>query len=517
MRVVGIDINPAGIRVVRLDKNFRDLAVAGVSERAFAQPTGPDPGELEKALVSLKQEGALEGEFWVTSLSTDKGYLRLLEIPAADAEKTNLLVRNELDGATPEPIDENTTIASQILQTEKGRSSKVLAAMVTSSEVSSLLARFSSAGLDPQLVTLDGAALSGLAGRLAPSDAVVFLDLGMQMSTLVVTQNGVPILIRTIKRGLWPMAQRVAHATELPPAELIRRLDMVTIPESLLTEVAQPFAVEIRRSVQGLRKSGVTPQLFVLAGEGARMKSLDNELASLTGLVASAFSLEPLQFKSQVQKRGAVIGLSPLFTAGNERYARALSLALAGLDKSKALSLRQGALSFRGDFSRVAGQIVRVAMIMLFLLGLSGLVAYGRYRMLKAEERQVVANLSKALKESTGKDLAELDAIDTLLTGSDKAVVKKPWPETTAFDILLAISQRVPKDTKVDINKINIQAKKTTLQGEIDNAGDVDDITTALKSFECFKEMKPGSVKQITSRDGTQRHDFTLDIETTCP
>jgi Tfp pilus assembly PilM family ATPase len=519
MRVVGIDINPSGVRVVRLDKNFRDLAVAGVAERAFAQPSGPDLGEIEKALTSLKQEGALDGELWVTSLASEKGYLRILEIPHADAEKTNLLVRNELDGATPEPIDEHSIIASQILEggNSKGKQSKVLAAMGTSSEVSSLLSRLSSAGLDPQLVTLDGAALGALAGRLAPTDATVLLDLGIQSSTLIVTQNGVPVLVRTIKRGLWPMAQRLSRAAELPPAEVMKRLDQLAIPEPLLTEMAQPFAVEIRRSVQGLRKNGITPQLFVLTGEGARMKSLDSELANLTGLITSAFSLEPLKFRSQVQKRGNVIGMSPLFTAGNERYARALALALTGLDKSKALNLRQGALAFRGDFSRVAGQLAQVAVVMLILLSLGGVTAYGRYRVLKAEEKQAVAALSKNLKETTGKELNELEAIDTFLTSSDKGGAKKPWPEKTAFDILLAVSQRVPKDIKVDINKIQIQAKKTTLQGEIDNAGDVDALTAALKDFECFKEMKPGSVKKITSRDGLQRHEFTLDIETTCP
>jgi Tfp pilus assembly PilM family ATPase len=518
MRVVGIDISAAGIRVVRLDKSFRDIAIHGVAERSFAQPSGPDTGEIEKTLLALKQEGALDGEFWATSLQTEKSFLRIMEAPSADAEKTNILVRNDLDGATPLPIDELTTVASQILKSDKGKLAHVLAAVVPSPEISSLLSRFSTAAIDPQLVTLDGAALGSLAGRLSQSVDTVFLDLGMQGSTLIITQNGTPVVIRALRVGLWPMVKRLSRASDLPPVEFLRKLDQVTIPEPLLHEVVQPLTVEIRRSIQSVRKNSVMPAHFILSGEGARLHSLSAEIAALTGLTSVPFSLGSLKFKSQVEKKGNVVGMSPLFTMGAERYARAFALAMAGLDKSKALSLRQGNLAFKGDFSRVAGQVARIASFMAVLLSLAGGAAYAKYRVLKAEERQAVAKLSKALKETTGKDLSELDAIDTFLTGSDKSNVKKPWPEKTGFDVLLAISQRIPETVKVDINKINIQPKKTTIQGEIDNAGDVDAITTALKEFkDCFKEMKPGSVKQITTRDGRQRHDFTLDIETTCP
>lgn len=518
MRVVGIDINSSGVRVVRLDKNFRDLVVAGVAEKSFARHTGPDVGELNRTLQALKQEGALDGELWVASLPGDQGYIRILEVPPTDAEKTNLLVRNQLDGLTPQDIDETTVVSSMTLSTEKGKPSRVLACVANGEQVSSVLSRFTPVGLDPQLVTHEAAALGLLAPKLSLSGSIALLDIGPDSSTLIITSNGSPCAFRAIKRGRNLVVNRLARAAELPPEELLKHIGTAEHPQPMLQEVAQPFAAEIRRTILGLRAKGdPAPDALIVTGEGALIRGFDQAIANLSGLNRLSFDLTPLKFKTQVQKRGAVIGLSPLFSQNNERFCRALSLAMMGTDRPKALTLRQGALAFRGDFSQMAGQFAKIAAVLLLLLALGGLAAYGKYSLLRAEEKAAVAKLSSAFKEVSGKELNDLDSLDAALNNSGKGGAKHPWPETTGFDILLAISQKIPNDITVDINKINIQPKKTTLQGEIDNAGDVDRIQTALKDFPCFKEMKTGSVKQITNREGKQRHDFTLDIETTCP
>lgn len=516
MKVVGIDIDTAGVRVVRLERRFREFYLLGMESRAFTGPKGATPEEISEALSSLKQSGILEGDVTVAALPGDKGYLRVLEVPPTDAEKTALLVRNQLDGATPESFEEEAIFASQILRAAKGTPSRVLATVTSVNEVSELLGQLRLSGIDPQLITCEASALCALAVRIAPADGMTLVDVGYDRTTLVVVAGGSVILARTIKRGLRQISQKLARALGISVDEFLRRAEQGLGPlsEDLVAEAALPLAAEIRRTLLGLRAQGeVLGENLLVSGDGARVAGLPEGLARPLSMTPLPFDLSPLRLKTARAKGGQ----PPLALGESERFARALGLAYAGIERQKTISLRQGALAFKGDISQLAGQLVRVAALFLLLLSLAGLSSYARYTLLKAEREHAEEKLKQLAKEVTGKELPDVDAIEALLHGNAGAGVKPPWPETTAFDLLVLISEKLPKDIKVDINKLEIRAKKTTLSGEIDNAGDVDAIIAALKDNPCFKEFKTGSVKQITTRDGESRHDFTLNIDTTCP
>src|SRR5262245_11512396 len=183
MKVVGIDIAATGVRAVRLERRFRDLEVVGIAEERFSTPGQPAEGEVEGALAGLKKAGALEGELCITALPGDRGYVRVLEVPPADAEKTSLLVRNQLDGATPEGLEDEALVASQILKAERGKPSRVLAVVSSIKEVAAHLARVQPAGVDPQIVSCEAAAVSALAARMAPREGAVFVDLSYDRAT----------------------------------------------------------------------------------------------------------------------------------------------------------------------------------------------------------------------------------------------------------------------------------------------------------------------------------------------
>ena len=516
MRLVGIDIDSASLRVVRLEKGFRELSVLSVEERPLKSG---DAEDLTATLVRLKAEAALDGDTLALALPGDRGYIRFLEMPPTDAEKRGLLVRNQLDGALPEGLDAHMIVGSQALYEAKGAPTQVLAVAASHEAISWTLQRVSGAGLDPQLVTAELAALGGLAQKIAPPEGLVLVDVAGAHSSFVVVSKGVFCAGRTLKRGMNDLAQPIARALKMSSREVLLRAQdggLAGLPSDLFTDAALPIAAEVRRTIAGLRARGIpAPERLTLSGEAARLPGLAEALGQLLGVVVVPLDVPALTLKPSNKKIGAA-PLSTLTKEDGARFARALGLALAGLDRSHALSLRQGPFAFRTDLSKVAGRFLRAALVIFGLLLLGGFTLFARYQNLKAERDHEVKALSKLVQEVSSKSLDNLDEIDDLIH-IDKASAKKPWPETTAFDILLEISKRIPKEVTVDVNKIDIRAKKTTITGEIDNAGDIDTITTALKDFSCFKEIKQGNVKQITARDGRQRREFTLDIDTTCP
>jgi general secretion pathway protein L len=516
MRLVGIDIDSASLRVVRLEKSFRDLAVLSVDERALK--TG-DNQEISAALSQLKAEGALDGDTLAIALPGERGYVRFLEIPPTDADKRGVLVRNQLDGALPEGIEERMIVGSQVLYEAKGAPTQVLAVAASHEAVSGALQRITSAGLDPQILTAELAALGALAQKVAPPEGLVLVDVAHTHTNFVIVSKGVFCAGRTLKRGLHDLAQPLSRSLKMSAREVLQRANdggLSGLPSDLFGDAALPIAAEVRRTIAGLRAKGLpAPERLSLTGEAARLPGLAEALGQLLGAVAVPLDIPALKLRPSNKKIGAA-PLSSLVKEDGARFARALGLALTGTDRAKVLSLRQGSFSYRTDLSKVAGRFLRAAVVMLGLLLLGGVTLFSRYQNLQAERDHEIKKLSVLVKEVASKEMSDLDQIDDLIH-IDKASIKKPWPETTAFDVLLEISKRIPKEVTVDVNKIDIRAKKTTLTGEIDNAGDIDTITSALKDFSCFKEIKQGNVKQITTRDGRQRREFTLDIDTTCP
>ena len=90
-----------------------------------------------------------------------------------------------------------------------------------------------------------------------------------------------------------------------------------------------------------------------------------------------------------------------------------------------------------------------------------------------------------------------------------------PLPKATAFDLLDDISNHIPPADKVqvDIEDLDIKAKKTTIKGTIDSAAAVDEIVAKLKDVECFEEISKGPITEVS--DGAKQ--FSLAIASKCP
>jgi len=76
------------------------------------------------------------------------------------------------------------------------------------------------------------------------------------------------------------------------------------------------------------------------------------------------------------------------------------------------------------------------------------------------------------------------------------------------------VTQRIPSEVPVRLDRIEIDLERIILLGETDSSKEIDTLTTALKGHRCFQEVSPGKVEK--TREG-QKVTFRLDIQVQCP
>jgi len=88
-------------------------------------------------------------------------------------------------------------------------------------------------------------------------------------------------------------------------------------------------------------------------------------------------------------------------------------------------------------------------------------------------------------------------------------------PKATAYDLLDEISTHIPPadKVKIDIDDIEIRAKKASIKGTIDSAAAVDEIVAKLKEIDCFEDISKGTISEVAG--GTKQ--FSLNITSKCP
>jgi hypothetical protein len=148
------------------------------------------------------------------------------------------------------------------------------------------------------------------------------------------------------------------------------------------------------------------------------------------------------------------------------------------------------------------------------LVACVGIHATITLRRLSAEQRVLKAQLQTATKELFGETRMEATDVTAALKRSFRDEMA-PLPKATAFDLLDDISNHIPPADKVqiDIEDLDIKAKKTTIKGTIDSAAAVDEIVAKLKGVECFEEISKGPITEVS--DGAKQ--FSLAIASKCP
>ena len=321
---VGLDIDRGAIKAVQVGGSGGSYSLQHVGYRKL-QPGAITDGEvadhdlLAYELREFWASHSFKGKAVYLGVANTKVVVRLLDFPRMSPEDLKGAINFEAQDHIPMPIDE--AILDYVVLGPQGEGSGLDRILIVAAQ-KEMISRYSSAvrtaglraeGVDVKALSLVRSTLPS--SLLDDEGAVLLLDIGTEITNLVVAQGGSPTLTRFIPGGSGFLAQAVAEAADLPEEEAERQLMNPRLrigPEAGeedeetggtgegddfdpalmydvrrgLEDAAQTLAEDVQRSIEyhySQPGSREVTQVFV-SGEGALVGGLDAYLGDLLGV-----------------------------------------------------------------------------------------------------------------------------------------------------------------------------------------------------------------------------------------
>jgi type IV pilus assembly protein PilM len=317
---VGLDIDRGAIKAVQIGESGGSYMLQHVGYRklqagAIVDGEVADHDLLTYELKEFWASHSFKGKTMYLGVANQKVVVRLLEFPRMSPEDLKGAINFEAQDHIPMPIDE-ATLDYVVLgpQGEGSDLDRILIVAAQKEMISRYSAAIQAAGL--RLEGVDVKALSLVRSTLPSSlfndeGAILLLDIGTEITNLVLTQGGSPTLTRFIPGGSGFLAQAVAEAADLPEEEAERQLMNPRLkigPESEeepegsedddfdpaliydvrrgLEDATHTLAEDVQRSIEyhySQPGSREVAQVFI-SGEGALVGGLEGFLGDLLGV-----------------------------------------------------------------------------------------------------------------------------------------------------------------------------------------------------------------------------------------
>ncbi|CAA9441626.1 MAG: hypothetical protein AVDCRST_MAG80-1389 [uncultured Rubrobacteraceae bacterium] len=319
---VGLDIDRGAIKAVQIGGSSGGHTLQHVGYRklqpgAIADGEVADQDLLAYELREFWASHSFKGKTVYLGVANQKVVVRLLDFPRMSPEDLKGAIGFEAQDHIPMPIEE--AILDYVVlgpQEEGSDMDRILLVAAQKEMISHYSSAVHAAGLRAEGVDVKALSLvrSTLPNSLFDDEgAILLLDIGTEITNLVVAQGGSPTLTRFIPGGSGFLAQAVAESAELPEEEAERQLMNPRLrlgPEELgeegegseddddfdpalmydirrgLEDAAQTLAEDVQRSIEyhySQPGSREVTQVFV-SGEGALVGGLDAYLGDLLGV-----------------------------------------------------------------------------------------------------------------------------------------------------------------------------------------------------------------------------------------
>jgi general secretion pathway protein L len=521
-KILGLDLGAHAVKAVLLESAYRGFTVLDTAREAV--PAGEAPLRERQAGVvrDLLAARGWRPDSTVVAFPGAGLSSHVVTLPFTDPRRIEQTLPFEVEGIIPFDLAD-VAWDWQPLGTRDGKSD-LYVGVVRREELEGLLAALAGAGLDPRAVVPAAPAYAALfaagavgAGEAEASAAEVLLDVGHERTSVCVVAGGTCEAARTFAFGASHLVRALAREVGLAGPEAEAILAAESGGPALSAELAErardpraadalrralvPLVRELRATVKVWQtRAGVRPvgRLF-LAGELARLPGLPDLLAS------EAAAVQPLAFAGPAAERIAAPEAPGL--------ALAAALALRGHLGSRAtrLNLRRGALAYVRDFQHLRDKAVRLGayagLLVLLAVVSSGVKAFA----LSRQERALDRALCDAQQKILGKCHDNVETAVAILKG--RGTPAAAVPRLSAVDVLAELSERVPADLPLRLDRIEVTREKLVLQGTTDSAENVDRVVSALRGSRCFGDVRTGGARRRGS-DG--KFEFSVDSSLTC-
>ncbi len=231
-QAVGMDIDRGAIKAVQVSSVGGDYTLQHVGYRRLPPGTVTDGEVTDQGLLASEI-----GEFWSThgfkgksvvlGLANQKVVVRLLDFPHMDPEDLESAIGYEAQDHIPMPVEEAVLDHVVLGPREKGSDlDRILLVAAQKNMIVSFTSALRAAGIRPVGVDVKALSLmrSTLPDTLFDEGAALLLDVGTEITNLVVSQGGSPTLTRSILGGSDQFAQTIAEVAQIEEEDAQKHL-----------------------------------------------------------------------------------------------------------------------------------------------------------------------------------------------------------------------------------------------------------------------------------------------------
>jgi general secretion pathway protein L len=495
---VGLDIGRTAIKAVRLRRTLsgRETVDFLCQDIPLADQ---NMGEARQSqlLKHFVKKHRLAGSRLMTALPCSDLMIRTLALPFHDTRKLLQVVPSEVESMIPLPL-EDVAVDYELLtqrkpdkKTPKASGSQVLVAAAQTSTLLHHVEHLANAGLEPDAIRVDALALFSVVRRMSqrqsePLKNVAMVDIGATRTTLCLSFEGDPWVLRTIRYGtnhLNQLNQRAAQGEGLAgpnPAVQKRPLTVEQMEPGFSTLLR-----EIRSTLHAYEASTRHRLKYVwFSGGGA-------ELSELTALLARCLELESISLPglyrvSCAPAYAVAMGLALMGKSGT------VSNPWRGKSAGSAINLRRVMNStfaqsqeWRRSLWRIGVASLGVLLFAISDLSIQMVLKQSRLQELKAELR------AQFHKRFAGVELVtdELDQAKGALQAVRKTTSLLSGEHVAMLPLLTDLVRQLPKGIMVKINGLTIEPKAIQIEAETDSFESMEKIRQGLLGFPDAREV----------------------------
>ncbi|MDA8074845.1 MAG: type IV pilus assembly protein PilM [Actinomycetota bacterium] len=312
-RIVGLDIGTSALRAVELIVEdgrppvLEAFGQVGLPPGIIVDGEIRDRAQVTSAIRRLWRHGGFKTNRVRLGVAGLRAITREIELPPVPPDEVAAAVALQAEDIVPFPIERTSVASAVISRTEDAEGLPLIRVLVAAAHrdlVDSLVAVVEEAGLEPEGIDLDTAALSRaftLPDGATEPEAVVSVGAGLTM--VVVRHGGTLQFVRTIDMGGDTVTRALASALDIPiaDAEILKR--RLALPgahdpaaKRAVSDVVEQLADEVKSSLRffGTLPGRTPPSRVLVTGGGARTVGLLEQLRLLIDvpvLEASPLSL----------------------------------------------------------------------------------------------------------------------------------------------------------------------------------------------------------------------------------
>jgi general secretion pathway protein L len=469
--LLGVDIGDKGLRVVLVRASYRRISLEGTAQVQLSDY--PSLAEALKAATSLfpvRPDGTS------LTLDGDKVFIRTLELPATAQKNIAEVLPYELEAQLPCDIEETIYDSHVLSRANSNLPIPIIAVVAKTDEVRRLIDS-TKGGLPHEPERVDPAAFS-LANL-----ALVCQELMAEGPVGIAHLDGNFTDVLFMSRGQILFGRTVSGGTGGLPGS------------------AGQLARDLRQTVLAFRANGgLPPACIYLAGPGATLTGAEAFLSAELGIPVTPLPTPKLEGLKPEQATDAIL------------YSRALGAALGLTQKPRSFNLRRGVLSYERGYGFLREKVP-------LLVGLGALIAASfafstwlEYRALVKQHEVLEDTLAIVTGNVLGEQVRDPQRALDLVGPAKAGAEDDPMPRMDGFDVMVQISKAVPPDIKHDIEELDFQKGKATIQGIVPSIPDAQSILAALQTVPCFKNVKIVRTNQ-TVNDTRQKYVMELDVK----